>query len=157
MNTENIEEERYNKNGEFIPYGSSTGNINGELAHLRNTYLTAEKDYFLKLLENKGICQYLMDLINEPAEVLFNLAIEIQNKLETGNLEDETDLKLMASMSPEEKDKHHMKNLEIAEGKMCLLFAAASDKVKILELIKSRYVKNKEENTMENGFSMGGR
>ena len=43
----------------------------------------------------------------------------------------------MESMSPEEKDAYHLLKLERAEGLMCLLFAAARDKAKILELVRT--------------------
>ena len=68
---------------------------------------------------------------------LFQCAMEIQYKLETGSLETKEELEKMKLLSPEQRDALHNKNLESAEGLMCLLFAAARDKVNILELVKT--------------------
>ena len=127
----------YNENNEFIPLTSKNGNINGDLSHLRNTYLEAEKKYFEKLLEDEEIRNRFYSFIHYDSEKLFQYAMEIQYKLETGFLETKEELEKMKSLSPEQRDALHNKNLESAEGLMCLLFAAARDKVNILELVKT--------------------
>ena len=127
----------YNENNEFIPLTSKNGNINGDLSHLRNTYLEAEKKYFEKLLEDEEIRNRFYSFIHYDSEKLFQYAMEIQYKLETGFLETKEELEKMKSLSPEQRDALHNKNLESAEGLMCLLFAAARDKVNILELVNT--------------------
>ena len=71
------------------------------------------------------------------SDALFASAVSIQEKLETGMLESKEELEMMKMMSPQKREARHMKNLEEAEGLMCLLFAAARDKVKIKELVKT--------------------
>ncbi len=127
----------YNENNEFIPLTSKNGNINGDLAHLRNTYLEVEKRYFEKLLEKEEIRNRFYAFIHYDSARLFQCAMEIQYKLETGSLETKEELEKMKLLSPEQRDALHNKNLESAEGLMCLLFAAARDKVNILELVKT--------------------
>jgi len=69
-------------------------------------------------------------------------------------LETKKDLQLMENMSPEERETYHMYRLEIAEGMMCLLFAAARDKISILELLKTyRDFPDEEELENKRGFS----
>ncbi len=69
------------------------------------------------------------------SDSLFEDAIEIYKKIESGELESEDDKIKMASMSSTDRDNFHMKKLEQAEGLMCLLLAAARDKARILELV----------------------
>lgn len=127
----------YNENNEFIPLTARNGNTNGNLSHLRNTYLEAEKSYFEKLLEDEEIRNSFYSFINYDSEKLFKYAMEIQYNLETGAIETKEQLEQMKLLTPEQRDMEHIRNLEKAEGLMCLLFAAARDKVDILELVKT--------------------
>lgn len=68
------------------------------------------------------------------SDMLFDEAMKIQEKLETGQLESTQELEKMRSMTPEERDEFHMEKLENVEGLMCLLLAATRDKVLIKEL-----------------------
>ncbi len=153
MNNENEAKSRYDETGEYVPYTSSHGNINGDLAYLRDVYMVAEKDYFIKLLENNKIREYFISLIYQPADALFNAAIKLQDRLENGELETEAEKAEMAKMSSEEAEKLHMKNLEDAEGEICLLLAAARDKAKLLELVKIPHYEKEESYSMDSGFS----
>ena len=45
----------YDKNNEFTPLTNSHGNVDENLSNLRNIYMTAEKDYFEKLMSNNNI------------------------------------------------------------------------------------------------------
>ncbi len=127
----------YNENNEFIPLTARNGNTNGNLSHLRNTYLEAEKSYFEKILEDEEIRNSFYSFINYDSEKLFKYAMEIQYNLETGAIETKEQLEQMKLLTPEQRDMEHIRNLEKAEGLMCLLFAAARDKVDILELVKT--------------------
>ena len=119
---------------EFKPLTGNQGNTSGELAHLRNTYMEAEREYFEHILADDEIRRFFLNLVNLNASELLDEATKIQEKLETGQLETQADLEKMEHMTPEERDKFHMQKLETAEGLMCLLFAAVRDKAKILEL-----------------------
>jgi hypothetical protein len=124
----------YDEDGSFMPMGSNHGNISGELADLRNTYMEAEREYFERLLADSYIREYFEECMDKPADELFDRAMAIQDRLETGELETAEEKQAMRTMTPEEADALHMNRLERAEGIMCLLFAAAKDKVRILEL-----------------------
>lgn len=127
----------YNEDGSFKPLTASYGNTSGELAHYRNTYMEAERDYFEQLLSVESIRDEFSKYMQCGSYALLEEAIKIQTLLETGNLETLEELEQMQSMSPEERDNFHMRKLEQAEGLMCLYFAAARDKALILELVKT--------------------
>ncbi len=124
----------YNQDGTFKPVTGNHGNVSEKLAHLRNTYMESEREYFEYLLAIDSIRIEFESLLNEHANNLFECAMQIQEKLETGELETSEEKARMETMSPEEREAFHMQKLERAEGLMCLLYAAAKDKVKILEL-----------------------
>lgn len=127
----------YDKNNEFTPLTNSHGNVDENLSNLRNIYMTAEKDYFEKLMSNNNIRERFIQFLNDDSDKLFQATLEIQTALETGKLETSKQIEQMKNLSPEQREKLHMENLEIAEGLMCLLFAAARDKVDILEYVKT--------------------
>lgn len=133
----NLEGIFYDKEGNFTPLTDNHGNTSGDLAHLRDTYMESEREYFECLLAIKEVRDTFISNIGLNSDELFKYGIEWQEKVESGLLEDEHDLKRMEYMTPEEKDAFHMRKLEEAEGMMCLLFAAARDKAKILELVKT--------------------
>ena len=136
----------YNENGSFKPLTGENGNVDGDLAYLRNTYMEAEKEYFLQLLKDPVMLGILLDISKLNSDEIFRMACDLRDKLEFGQLETREELEEMASMSPKERDKFHMKKLEQAEAKLCILFAAARDKVKLLELVKTpEYEEEKEE------------
>ena len=128
----------YNKDGTFRPLTSRDGNIDGELSHLRNTYMESEREYFEFLLSKQDIRDLFQEYVmNYNSEELFKRAISIQNKIETGMVENQEDLEKMKNMTPEEKEKYHMKLLARSEGMMCLLLAATRDRVKMMHLVKT--------------------
>jgi len=133
----NLDGIMYNEDGTFKPLTASHGNISGELAHLRNTYMEAERDYFEHLLAIESIRNQFLELVDEHADNLFDRAIKIQEQLEYGNLETNEEKTAMQSMSKEAREAYHMEKLARAEGLMCLLFAAARDKALILELVRT--------------------
>ena len=128
----------YNQDGTFIPRTGNTGNIDGELAHLRDTYMEAEREYFEYLLANPGLREEFIKLLNKHPDNLFETAMELQEKLETGDLETYEERIYMQSLDSEARDKYHMQKLEKVEGMLCLLLAAARDKARILELVYTK-------------------
>lgn len=132
----NLDGIMYDEQGNFVPLVGRHGNISGELAHLRNTYMEAEKSYFEELLSDSKIREEFSKLVELESEDLFNLAMEIQSKLEFGTLETPEDLAKMQNMDSVSRDAYHMARLERAEGMMALLYAAAKDKVKLKQKIK---------------------
>ena len=99
--------------------------------------MEAEKSYFEELLSDSKIREEFSKLVELESEDLFNLAMEIQYKLETGTLETQEELAKMQNMDSTSRDAYHMARLERAEGMMALLYAAAKDKVKLNQKIKS--------------------
>lgn len=132
-----LEEFFYSEDGSFKPLTSNYGNTDGKLAHYRNTFMKAEREYFLELLKSKELREVFTFLIDEDDEMILREATKIQNKFEHGELETREELELMKNMTPEERDNFHMRKLELAEGQLCLLYAAVRDKVLIKELVKS--------------------
>ncbi len=124
----------YEEDGSFKPLTASHGNINGSLAHLRNTYMEAERNYFEELLSRDKVRETFFQYIDCDSDVLFDEAMKIQERLETGQLETVEELEKMRMMGSEERDNFHMQKLENAEGLMCLLLAATRDKVLVKEL-----------------------
>ena len=132
----NTSEAMYNEDGTFRPFVGHHGNISGEIADHRNTYMEAEREYFSQLLEDEGVRDYMKGLlVNYNADHIFDEAMAIQEQLEYGQLESREELEKMKSMTPEEREAFHMRRLEQAEGLMCLLFASVRDKALILDEI----------------------
>lgn len=132
----NLEGIMYNEDGSFKPLTASYGNTSGELAHYRNTYMEAEREYFEQLLSVESIREEFSKYMDCGSYALLDEAMRIQTMLEYGNLETLEEIEEMQTMTPEERDRFHMRKLERAEGLMCLYFAAARDKALILELVK---------------------
>ena len=134
----NENEKKYNEEGLFKSLTSSHGNIDGELSHFRNTFLEVEREYFKALLSDKDIRNMFQELASSyNNEQLFETAMEIYNNIEMGTIETKEDLEKMKSLTPAEKDSYHLRVLEKNEGMMTLLLAATTDKVKLLELVKT--------------------
>ena len=131
-----LEDVMYNDDGSFRPFLGHHGNVSGDIAEYRNTYMEAEKSYFIQLLSDEKIRDFIKKLLNEiSAEDIFTKAIEIQEKLELGSLETPEELEQMELMSPQEREQFHLRKLEYAEGILCLLFASIKDKALILDEI----------------------
>lgn len=127
----------YNEEGSFSPILRTDGNMEEDIAHIRNIYMEAERDYFNLLLSDEEIRQmFNEELLNSPNDVLFDKAITYQRRLECGELETNEEIAMMNEMSPEERDDYHMKVLARAEGIMCLLFAAIRDRARIRTLCR---------------------
>ena len=133
-----VEEAFYYQDGTFKPLGDNWGNTNPDVAHLRDTYMEAEKQYFVALLSQEKNRSHFEKILSFSDEELFYEAEKLRERLENGDLETEQDKEAMANMTPEERDKYHMQLLEWAEGNLCLMLAAIRDKEYILELSLSR-------------------
>lgn len=131
----NLEGIMYNSDGSFKPLTASYGNIDGNLANLRDTYMEAERKYFEELLSRDSVKEYFLRCIDYDSDALFHEAMKIQERLETGQLETKEELESMKFMSPEQRDFFHMQKLENAEGTMCIFLAATRDKTLIKELV----------------------
>ncbi len=132
---ENQNDGFYDKNGKFIPFGYEWGNTNPDIAHLRDTYMEAERDYFIALLGDERNRTHFLRLLQLPDDLLFEEAEKLRTKIESGNLENEEDKDKLAQLSPQERDKYHMELLDWAEGNLCLILAAIRDKAHIHELV----------------------
>lgn len=127
----------YEDDGTFKPFVGHHGNVDGGIAYHRDTYMESEKDYFLQLLADEKVRKYIKNLLysGSPDDIFYE-AIQIQERLESGKLESEQEIKKMKLMTQEEREQYHLQKLEHAEIKMCLLFAAIRDKALILNEVK---------------------
>ncbi len=135
---EYLDNQFYSGDGEFSPIISKHGNVDADLADLRNTYMKAEREYFITLLKKKEIRdQFAMWAYsgNYTADEIFEKAMLLQDDLENGKLYTPEEEERMKQMSPEERDKFHMSRLENVEGLIALLYAAAKDKGLVLEYL----------------------
>ena len=82
-----ITEKFYNNDGSFKPLTSSEGNVYDNLSYLRNTYMECEREYFVALLSIKEIREMFLRLVRKNAYKLFDYALELQARLENGELE----------------------------------------------------------------------
>lgn len=118
----------YDQDGEFIPLTASNGNTLKNRSHMRNTYMELQKKLFEEMLSNGEVCNKFINLLTDSVDWLLENAMILQEKIETGCLETVSERRQMKKMSPEEREKFHMKKLEEAEKWMCLYYAAARDK-----------------------------
>ena len=139
-NSINLEGIFYEK-GHFKPLNSSDGNIDGEIAKLREIYMDAERDYFEYLLSSKKVFEKFELLLDESTGFLCNYALYLQSLIESGCLETEDELISIQSLSIEEREKYHLVKLEQAEALLCLVLAAIKDKAKIKEIAYGRCIR----------------
>lgn len=105
----NEEENLKDINDILSSLGSNKENIDGYTAHLRDTFLTAEKEYVGSLLENEEIRDFITEINGYSSEILFKNAQELVDKVEYGLIKDE--------------------EMEQVEQKLIILLAAIKDKV----------------------------
>lgn len=65
------------------------GNVDGNIAHLRDTYLSAERDYVSELLKSEGMRDLISEINAETPDRLFAMAQSIVDKVEIGLIPDE--------------------------------------------------------------------
>lgn len=126
----------YDSEGNYMPLNSNHGNTDENLSILRNSYMEAEKEYFEELLSDDEIKETFLKIVEnfDNPESLFREAMKLQNQIENGMVESQKDFEKMKNMTEREREEYHIRKLERLEGTMCLLFAAAKDKVSIEEL-----------------------
>lgn len=100
---------------DITPY---KGNVSGDIAHLRDTFLTAEREYVTELLKSEDMRDLITEINQNSPEVLFDMAQSIVDKVEMGQI-------------PEEEMKR-------AEQQLTVLLAAIQDKVLIKDLVLTR-------------------
>lgn len=128
----------------------NNNNINGEAAHLRDTFLEAEKEYLEYLLKNDSVMNLIRNLNgNYSSDLLFKTAKDLIDRVEAGEFDDE-----------------EMKNVE---AQITVLLAAIKDKVLMRILVRTMEKYEAEtqnvqeldeihkENTYRVEYSRGGR
>lgn len=83
--------------------------------HLRDTYLSAEKDYVSALLKGEGMRDLISEINAETPDRLFAMAQSIVDKVEMGLIPDE--------------------QIEKTEQQLTVLLAAIQDKVLLKDLV----------------------
>lgn len=97
---------------DITPY---KGNVDGNIAHLRDTYLSAERDYVSELLKSEGMRDLISEINAETPDRLFAMAQSIVDKVEMGLIPDE--------------------QMEKTEQQLTVLLAAIQDKVLLKDLV----------------------
>jgi len=98
--------------------GTIGNNYNGEIAHIRDAFLSSEKEYLTALATIPEFSEYVYNLSQYDSDILFNEATKLMHQIETGCFVNEEDL-------------------ENAELQLMAIFASINDavRVKILELL----------------------
>ena len=97
---------------DITPY---KGNVDGNIAHLRDTYLSAERDYVSELLKSEGMRDLISEINAETPDRLFAMAQSIVDKVEIGLIPDG--------------------QMEKTEQQLTVLLAAIQDKVLLKDLV----------------------
>lgn len=97
---------------DITPY---KGNVDGNIAHLRDTYLSSEREYVAELLKSDSVRELIHEINAETPEELFAIAQDLVNKIEMGLIPDEQMVK--------------------AEQKLTVILAAIQDKVLVKDLV----------------------
>ena len=108
----------------FIPLTASHGNVDGDIANLRNIFVSAEMDYFEGLMKVDKNRELFLDLLDYPPDGLYKEAMKRINMVESGMVKEN--------------------ELDVVEAQITFLLAAIQDKVKLLELVKIRNLDSKE-------------
>lgn len=97
---------------EITPY---KGNVDGNIAHLRDTYLSAEREYVAELLKIDGVRELIEQVNSETPDTLFTIAQDLVDKVEMGLIPDD--------------------QMEKTEQKLTIILAAIQDKVLSKDLV----------------------
>lgn len=97
---------------EITPY---KGNVDGNIAYLRDVYLSAEREYVTELLKSDGMRELIEQVNSESPDKLFAIAQDIVDKVEMGMIPDE--------------------QMERTEKQLTVLLAAIQDKVLSKDLV----------------------
>lgn len=97
---------------DITPYKS---NVSGDIAHLRDTFLTAEREYVAELLKSEDMRELIGEINQNSPDVLFEMAQSLVDKVEMGQI-------------PEDQ-------MVRTEQQLTVLLAAIQDKVLIKDLV----------------------
>lgn len=97
---------------DITPY---KGNVSGDIAHLRDTFLTAEREYVTELLKSEDMRELIAEINQNSPDVLFEMAQSLVDKVEMGQI-------------PEDQ-------MVRTEQQLTVLLAAIQDKVLIKDLV----------------------
>lgn len=97
---------------DITPY---KGNVSGDIAHLRDTFLEAEREYVSELLKSEDMRELIATINQNPPEVLFEMAQSLVEKVEMGQIPDD--------------------QMVITEQQLTVLLSAIQDKVLAKELV----------------------
>ena len=97
---------------DITPYKS---NVSGDIAHLRDTFLTAEREYVTELLKSEDMRELIAEINQNSPDVLFEMAQSLVDKVEMGQI-------------PEDQ-------MVRTEQQLTVLLAAIQDKVLIKDLV----------------------
>ena len=61
-----------NEETKFRPLTANHGNVSGDIAYLRDTFLNAETDYFRALLESEENLDTFLSLIDYPPDKMYD-------------------------------------------------------------------------------------
>ena len=121
MFNDEIQSDQYglDSNSESIVYDLTPNkrNISGNVSHLRDVYLGAEKDYVQVLLQNEDIRKLIYEMNGSDSDLLFEVAEKLVNAVENGEI-------------PEDR-------MERVEQELIVLLAAIQDKVLLKERVLS--------------------
>jgi len=99
----------------FIPLTGAYGNVSGDIAHLRDTFLRAEYDYLKALLQVESNRDFIFSALDYPPDLLFQEAQKRIDKIENGEVIES--------------------ELERVEAEITLLLASIKDKVLVKRLV----------------------
>lgn len=97
---------------EITPYKN---NVDGNISHLRDTYLKAEREYVTELLKSSGMRDLIEQVNSENPDTLFTIAQDIVNKVDMGLIPDD--------------------QMERTEQQLTVILAAIQDKVLSNDLV----------------------
>lgn len=97
---------------DITPY---KGNVDGNISHLRDTYLNAEREYVAELLKSESMRDLISEINAETPDKLFAIAQGIFEKVEMGLIPDD--------------------QMEKTEQQLIVLLAAIQDKVLLKDLV----------------------
>ena len=106
-----------NEDNKFKPRTANHGNVDGDIALLRDTFLSAEMDYFKELLKSEENLYVLKNLLDFPPDTLYEEAMYRISLIEMGLIREN--------------------ELSTKEAEISFLLAAIQDKARILELVKT--------------------
>ncbi len=132
--------------GRFIALDDQSGSLDKEKLRIRDEFMSSEREFVEELLTNdREFCKSVFELMRKEkvtSETALDIAVEYYKKIEEGTLESRSELEAMKSMTPEEREEAHLKNLVEAEKIMCLFFMMAGDPPKLMlnyEVINTKY------------------